>query len=228
MIRLKHSTAIAWLTLLLSLGADPVMAHSSTVAAGDQMSVLARRNLGGELMKLMLQGQDPNVRNADFETALHVALREESEKAVEALLKHPGLDVNAINMSGETPLMLAAIKGRLAWVKALVAKGALINESGWTALHYACSGPDQGVTAWLIQQGADINALSPNGSTPLMMAARYGAIQSAEVLLQAGADTRLRNQQGLSAVDFARSAGRDGLVRRLNEVPATRKPTAQP
>lgn len=181
----------------------------------DDLILAADRNDGHNLSILLLRGVNPNLPDERGRFALHVALREESGKAVNALLAYPALDVNQRNANGETPLMMAALKGKLDWVKQLVERGARINQDGWTPLHYACSGPDDGVAAWLLSQGADINARSPNGSTPLMMASRYGGITTAEILLKAGADAGLRNEQQLTAVDFARAAGRDGLVRLL-------------
>ena len=90
----------------------------------------------------------------------------------------PGLTAagpNLANASGETPLMLAAIRGNLVAARALVKSGAAVNRPGWSPLHYAASGPDGGVTAFLLTQGAEVNARSPNGTTPLMMSARYGS-----------------------------------------------------
>jgi len=49
----------------------------------------------------------------------------------------------------------------------------------------------------------------------LMMAARYGAEPSVDLLLAAGADLGLRNQLDLSAIDFARQADRETLAKRL-------------
>lgn len=180
----------------------------------------ARFDHAGEVMKLLLAGTDPNLRDAQRNTALHIAIREESENAMNALLKAPATDVNAINQAGETPLMLAAIKGRLPWVKTLVARGAHVNEAGWTPLHYAASGPDEAVVRWLLEQGAEINARSPNGTTPLMMAAGYGGLSSVEVLLAAQADVRLKNDLGLTAADFARRAGQEDWGKKLDDLAA--------
>jgi ankyrin repeat protein len=60
-----------------------------------------------------------------------------------------------------------------------------------------------------------VDARSPNGSTPLMMAARYGSEASVDLLLARGANPKLRNQRDLSAADFARMDGRDALAQRL-------------
>jgi ankyrin repeat protein len=48
-----------------------------------------------------------------------------------------------------------------------------------------------------------------------MMAARYGAEAAADVLLRKGADARVRNDRGLTAADFARTAGREALALRI-------------
>lgn len=175
----------------------------------------ARLDDGRRTMSLLLRGANPNARDERGQTALLIALKEESEKALKSLLEHPGLDTNLANAAGESPLMLAALRGRLDWVQALRQRGAEINRPGWTPLHYACSGPDEGVVDWLLLQGAEIDARSPNGSTPLMLAAGYGGISSAERLLKAGAKAGLRNEQGQTAADFAERAGRDRLARQL-------------
>lgn len=184
--------------------------------AEDELLIAAQRDDGKRAMVLMLRGADPNARNAKRQTALHVALSQESERALKSLLEHPGLDVNAINQAGETPLMLAALKGRVDWAESLLARGALVNEPGWNALHYAASGPSPDLVSWLLAKGAEIDALSPNGTTALMMAAGYGPLTSVERLLKAGADPTRRNQQGMSAADFARRAGHDRLAQQLD------------
>ncbi|MDT8997695.1 ankyrin repeat domain-containing protein [Paucibacter sp. APW11] len=200
------------LAFLLGLTA---LAQAAEDSPAQQLLKEAELDRGSEVMTLMVRGVDPNVRDAKRQTPLHLALVNESEMALKALMAHPLLDVNAINAAAETPLMLAALKGRLDWAKLLVQRGALVNEAGWNALHYAASGPDNGVTAWLLQQGAEIDALSPNGTTALMMAAGYGSPTVAEALLAAGADAALRNQQGLDAADFAGRAQRSELQKKL-------------
>jgi ankyrin repeat protein len=48
-----------------------------------------------------------------------------------------------------------------------------------------------------------------------MMAARYGSEQSADLLLAKKASTEARNERGMTAADFARAGGREGLAKRL-------------
>ncbi len=160
-------------------------------------------------------GLDPNVRDEQGQVPLVLALRSSGPEVAEALLTHPRIEIDSANASGETPLMMAALRGDLAMVRRLVERGAKINRDGWTPLHYAASGPSVEVVALLLDRGAAIEAPSPNGTTPLMMAARYGAIDAADLLLRRGADTRARNQRDMNAADFAAGAGREALAQRL-------------
>ena len=60
----------------------------------------------------------------------------------------------------------------------------------------------------LLEHHAFIDAESPNGTTPLMMAAHYGSPAAVKLLLEAGADTAMKNQLGMTAIDFARRGNR--------------------
>jgi ankyrin repeat protein len=86
-------------------------------------------------------------------------------------------------------------------------------------LHYAATGPEPCLVALLLERGAQVDAPSPNGSTALMMAARYGSDDSAFLLLAKGASTSARNQKDMNAADFARSVGRDALAAKLTPAP---------
>lgn len=167
------------------------------------------------MVALALRGFDLNTRNENGETALMVALREDSPKVVAFLLTQRSVKVEQRNPQGESPLMIAAIKGRLASAKRLIQRGAEVNKTGWTPLHYAASRaePDSvDMARLLLEHHAYIDAESPNRSTPLMLAAMYGHADVVRLLLEEGADPSLRNEQGLTAVDFARQADRDDLA----------------
>lgn len=160
-------------------------------------------------------GFDPNTPDDRGQTGLILAMREGCFAAAEALLDFKQIEIDRPNAAGETALMMAALRGHEAWVLRLLERGAAVNRSGWSPLHYAASGPEPKVVALLLARGANVDALSPNGSTPLMMAAGYGAIDGAALLLARGADARLRNRAGLDAAAFARRAGRDALADRI-------------
>lgn len=164
---------------------------------------------------LLARGFDPNAPDERGEVGLYLALRGDAPRVAAALLEHPAIQVDQANGAGETPLMMAALKGRLDWVPRLIARGAQLDREGWTPLHYAASGPEPKLVALLVERGARVDSLSPNRTTPLMMAARYGDERAVDVLLAAGADRKRRNDQGLDAAAFARDGGREALAARL-------------
>jgi hypothetical protein len=169
----------------------------------------------GAVRKLLQRGFDPNALDPEGRSGLIRALQDDSVRVAEVLVDWPKTDINAANLEGETPLMLAAIKGDTALARKLIQRGAYINMPGWTPLHYAASGGHVDILQMLLDQSAYIDAESPNKTTPLMMAARYGSPESVKLLLDAGADPTLRNELGLTALDFAERGARPDAIRML-------------
>jgi ankyrin repeat protein len=165
--------------------------------------------------ELLARGFDPNSLSEKGQIGLFLALRDDSPKVAAALIADPRTAIDTTNANGETPVMMAALRGNMDWTARLLDRGAQLNRSGWAALHYAATGPGTAVVAMLVGRGATIEAPSPNGTTALMMAARYGPEETVDLLLSRGASLAARNIQGLAAADFARLGGRDKLAARL-------------
>ncbi|HEX4274926.1 MAG TPA: ankyrin repeat domain-containing protein [Bryobacteraceae bacterium] len=165
-----------------------------------------------DAVKLLLAaGADAKAANRYDITALTEAANSGDGAMVEALVK-AGADVNAAFGEGETPLMTASRTGSAAGVKALLSAGAKVNATdkyrGETALMSAVSENHAEVAKLLVAAGADVNlrstlfdfnfrkvaaggtqaVYSRGGLTALLIAARQGAIESAQILLDAGAD----------------------------------------
>ncbi|MCC7006739.1 MAG: ankyrin repeat domain-containing protein [Ottowia sp.] len=157
-----------------------------------------------QVKNLLAEGLNPNTRDENGNPILLVALREDAFRVATVLVADPHIDINATNTYDETALMLASLKGQFALVKDMVLiRHAHVNRTDWTPLHYAATTGQQDISRFLIAQGAAVDAKSPNGTTPLMMAVRSGHIHLVKLLLDAGADVFLKNEANLVAADFA-------------------------
>jgi ankyrin repeat protein len=157
---------------------------------------------------LVNQGFDPNTVSAKGVHPMLMAVRAGSFKVINALLAAPTIQVNALTEQGESPLMLAALAGYADVCQKLIDKGADINKPGWTALHYAATSGNVVIIKMLLEHYAYVDTESPNGSTPLMMAAKYGTGDAVRALLDGGADPMVKNSLDLTALDFAYSNDR--------------------
>ena len=212
---------------VLAAGSTSLLAACASPAGGDGGSHEAFftyiiRDDGPGIRSLVQMGFDPNTTNARGETGLTQAFKQESYRAAKTLIALPQTDVNRANSKGETPLMMAAIKGQLDLARQLIDRDADVNKTGWTPLHYAVSVPsedssDLKMVALLLEHNAYIDAESPNGTTPLMMAAEYGTRSAVQLLLEEGADPTLKNRLGLTAKDFAQRVDRQEVVRWLEQ-----------
>uniref|UniRef100_M4BXS7 Myosin-like protein n=1 Tax=Hyaloperonospora arabidopsidis (strain Emoy2) TaxID=559515 RepID=M4BXS7_HYAAE len=83
------------------------------------------------------------------------------------------------------------------------------NKLGFTPLHLVVQNDeDEGfeaakVCVWLIENGADPNAVDENGDTALHYAVELDRYDLVETLMKRGADSSIKNLKGLSAVEIA-------------------------
>lgn len=154
------------------------------------------------------------------EPGLVLALREDAMRVVQVFLDHPGTNLETRAVNGNTALMMAAFKRNRAAVEQLLAKGARIDQPGWTALHYAAASGDDEIVRLLLARGAKIDAVSPLRSgdyTPLMMAAREGKDGTALLLIGQGANAALKNSEGLTAEQLAERAGKTRVAQAIRQ-----------
>jgi ankyrin repeat protein len=188
---------------------------------------------------LLAAGADVNAVNRFGVTPLHEAATVGQAGIVGALLK-AGAKANAAYGEGETVLMLAARSGSLPAVTALLEGGAAVNATeswrGQSALMMAAAENHGPIVKALLDAGANPNgrtkeytfqALSggaggiihdrPQGSlTPLILAARHGAIDSAQLLITKGADLDAAEPQyGYTALMTAIFNGKYSLAKML-------------
>lgn len=197
----SHIKKFAYLVILLG---------NSVLHAGSYEDYFAaiKQDDAAAVTGLLRRGFDPDTPNAQGLPGLYLALREPSLKVAEALIAWPKTKIEVRTLQDESPLMMAALKGHLDLAKKLIERGADVNKTGWAPLHYAATNGHLAVMELLLEHHAYIDAESPNGTTPLMMAAHYGTPAAVKLLLEAGADPSLKNQLGLAAIDFAHRANR--------------------
>jgi ankyrin repeat protein/ketosteroid isomerase-like protein len=150
---------------------------------------------------------DPNGEiaafNADREARLFAAVLASDVTLGAELVQH-GADVNHRDReSGLTPLILAAGKADVAFVRLLLTAGADVltgdTHGGATALHKACQGGSLDVVRALVEAGSFVNAVAPTtGHTPLMDALWFKHPDVVRYLLDAGAGLNVYTSYGFS------------------------------
>jgi ankyrin repeat protein len=149
-----------------------------------------------------------------------------------------GDDVNERDNNGNTPLILAAKHGDFAIVKELVMRGANLkikNNDSYDALlalaNYTMQYPlevgkgkkkneqipvtTEGhlkTAAYLIQNGANVNEMTRDGNTALILAANLNKLKLVKLLLSKGAGVNAQNQKGDSALIVASTKGYAELI----------------
>lgn len=188
---------------------------------------------------LVRAGAKVNAANDLGVTPLWPAAENGSSAMVRRLLQ-AGANPNLALLSGETPLMVGARSGYPDVVEQLLAKGANPNAHGTrgqTALMWAVSQKHPEAVKVLLAHHADINlksdvwsevmavpphgylgynkAIPHGGETAMMFAARVGDLESAKLLVAAGANVNDTDAWGVAAVTLAAHSGFDDLVKFL-------------
>jgi ankyrin repeat protein len=166
--------------------------------------------------KLLAKGMDPNSVDNTGMPLLVIAAREKSDKVGAALLANPKTNIEIEDKAGENALMMASLVGDLDFVNLLISKDAEVNKKGWAPLHYAAANGNDEIVKVLLDHSAYVDAGSPNGTTPLMMAARGGHVSTVKLLLDNGADLTVKNQIGMTALDFAKTYKEPDVVEGLS------------
>ncbi|GMH50842.1 hypothetical protein TrRE_jg13590, partial [Triparma retinervis] len=137
--------------------------------------------------------------------------------------------INAVDDSGVTALLAAALYGRLECVKVLVEAGAdkdKAADDGWTPLYIAAQNGHCDVVKCLIEAGADKDKAMDDGVTPLYIAAQNGHCDVVKCLIEAGADKDKAKDNGMTPLYFAAQDGHCDVVKCLIEAGADKDKAA--
>lgn len=163
---------------------------------------------GHEFLEVLLEkGADPNLRSANGELPLDRAILTENSDAI-ALLLSRGANPNLKDDLGETPLMYAVggPASRRDIVLRLLEQGGDLRATNGQGETLTMLAGSAAVLELLLDKGADPNAKSRDGLTPLMYAVaerRPGNLAQVKLLLARGAQVNARNAEGVTALLIA-------------------------
>ena len=129
---------------------------------------------------------------------------------------------------GYTPLMMAALRGKLNAVKWFLEKGATVaceDKIGWNTLHHAAQGGDTDTIDLILTHLPDIDSETADGKTPLIIAVLYGKLQGVKYLLERGANPLAKDNEGQYSLYHASSCDSDSFDLLLSHVPRSESTT---
>ena len=156
----------------------------------------------------------------EYNTALHIAIRNDATEAALELLSH-GASINIANLKGVTPLILASQRGNIRIVQQLLIRKANTSAStlttGTTALIQASHFGHFAVVRLLLQSGANMEQANYKRTTALMRACQEGHTSIVHLLLEHGCHVNRTNHETMSALSLASHRGHAAIVRLLIE-----------
>ena len=199
--------------------AEALIRGGANVNALDDLGVtpldLACENADAEMVtELLNAGADPNVAASLRPSALMFCARTGSVRAVRQLLER-GADVDEAEPSrGQTPLMWAVAQDHVGVVRELLDHGADLQARTRVGSRFVNIADPNDV------QTSIVGTMPDGGSTPLLFAARQGALASARLLIDAGANVNDAAADGTSALVMAAHSGHSRLAQFLIEAGA--------
>ncbi|MDD5456118.1 MAG: ankyrin repeat domain-containing protein [Candidatus Margulisbacteria bacterium] len=174
------------------------------------------KNIKRIINSLLSRGANINDKDSSGKTAFFYAIGSANEDAVDFLLsKKPDLDIKA--KDGSTALMSALKDYKYDMALKLIEAGAnpdtLLDEQDDTPLIYiAWNFRRPYLIEALINAGANINAANKRGITPLIAAVRNNDFESVKLLVEAGAEKSLRDNEDMTAWYWARHHGNEEMM----------------
>jgi ankyrin repeat protein len=227
------ATDLAKVKLLVEHGAR---VNDATRRGRTALLIAAMSDSSAEIVRYLVgHGADPQVKDFLKTTTLRAATLGNDTETIRIMIE-AGVDVNAADLPGITPLMMAAgWNGKVAAVKMLLAKGANVNAvsrpvmglpsrngpsefGNMTALLMSAAfGPPELIET-LLKAGADVNARDVRGMTSLMLAIANDHQDPAvlRMLLEHGADPKIPSNLNETAMDWARRTALPAALEQLH------------
>ncbi len=219
-------------------GSTPLM-HAAAVGSVESMKLLLdhRANVNAvnsagatalmisvtdiEKVRLLLaRGADVNVATKRGRTALLLAAMSDRSAPIVRLLMASGANPKAVDVLKVTTLGASAVGGDIETIQLMVDAGVPIDDpdfGGFTPLMSAAFGGNIPAVKLLLSKGANVNAVSGDGSfqkvkagtialgnwTPLLAASTLGSPDMIKTLLDAGANVNAKDVRGMTPLMLA-------------------------
>ena len=168
--------------------------------------------------RLIAEGADVNGFDTSlYETPLMAALRHRRLEILVSLLAagaDPSFEATGFDNAGETAIVVAAREDSPWALRALLQAKARPKDRD-AALLAGCD--HTAVIRVALEEGAWVNSKGERGITPLLCAAAAGALESVTLLLEAGADPRLKADDGSTALGRALEGGHEEVATVLKQ-----------
>lgn len=222
------TTALIWAAQLNDLeSAKLLLGAGANVRSANRYGVtpLQAAAINGDpalITALLKAGADPNAILPEGETVLMTAARTGRVEALTALIEGGARLDGQEKWFGETPLIWAAAEDHAAAVELLVRRGADVNGpsakqnyrsrragqsvlalGSWTPVMYAARQGAHDSLRALIEAGADLNLVDPDGATALVIAIINANYDEATLLVEKGADPNIGDKEARMAALYA-------------------------
>lgn len=191
---------------LLKKKADPNLSSKDNVVL-----FLAAQEKNVKIVELLLKyGADPNKGNIkNGTTPLFVAIQNWSTPIIRALLRAKS-DVDHKNKNGLSPIQLAMNIESVDILELLVQHTSCIDKvydssPDTTPLLFAIDVDSSDMINIVLRCKADVNKANSQGTTPLLMAAEFGDVETVRRLIDAGANTKIPNREGVTAANILKN-----------------------
>ncbi|KAF8773974.1 Serine/threonine-protein phosphatase 6 like protein [Argiope bruennichi] len=139
-------------------------------------------------IRMLLNREDPNARDAHYDTPLHLAAITDNYEVVEELIK-AGANVQVWNLAQNTPLHIAVLHCNRKVIE--------------SSLYMKKKRHDKLIVQKLIQAGADVNCINKFNETTLFRAVETGDFEIVQILLTSGANANICDNNSISCLHIA-------------------------